>query len=414
MTITRLQVQAIPLTDLQPYHRNPRRGNVPAIAGSLRTFGQYRPIVVNAGTHTGRHLEVLAGNHTLYAARELGWDSIDCVTVDVDEETAARIVLVDNRTADLAENDDRLLAALLADLPDLEGTGYTDDDLEALLASMAVPGEIHGDPDDAPDLPADPITEPGQLWHLGPHRVLCGDATDPGAVEALLDGERADCMWTDPPYGVEYVGKTKDALTIQNDGANGLPELLAGAFAVAAKVLRPGAPLYVAHADTARVTFETAMLEAGWLFRQNLIWDKGQMVLGHSDYHYQHEPILYGFTPAPVGFGRLGRGGDHWYGDNAQTTVFAVPMPSRNAEHPTMKPVELITRCLENSCPPAGLVYEPFGGSGSTLIAAHITGRAARVVELDPRYVDVICQRWQTATGQTPRLDGGDEHDFSM
>lgn len=407
-----IEMRPIPLDDLQPYYRNPRRGNIPAIAESLRTLGQYRPIVVNEGSHTGRPLEVLAGNHTVYAARELGWDTIDAVTVDIDEDTAARIVLVDNRSADLATNDDEVLAALLADLPDLAGTGYDDADLAALLASAGGPGRVHGDPDDAPSLEDDATSEPGQVWHLGPHRLLCGDSTEAAAVEALFAGDRADCMWTDPPYGVDYVGKTKDALTISNDGAEGLPALLAGAFAVAAGALRPGAPVYIAHPPgPLSRDFADAFLDAGWLLRQNLVWVKDAMVLGHSDYHYRHEPILYGFTAD--GEGRLGRGGDRWHGDHAQTSVFEIPKPPRSSEHPTMKPVELITRCLENSCPHGGLVYEPFGGSGSTLVAAHMTGRIARIVELDPRYVDVICRRWQNATGKLPRLDGGQEHDFA-
>lgn len=406
-----VEVRDIPLDRLAPFPGNARRGDIEAIRGSLRRNGQYRALVVR---ETDDQLVILAGNHTYAALGAENYQAARCEIIHCDDETARRINLADNRTAELGGYDEEALAALLAELPDLNGTGYTDDDLEALLASATGPAQIHGDPDDAPPLEDDAITEPGQLWHLGPHRLQCGDATEAASVEALFAGELADCMWTDPPYGVEYVGKTKDALTISNDGAQVLPRLLATAFAVAAKVLRPGAPVYIAHADTARVTFETAMLEAGWSFRQNLIWDKGQMVLGHSDYHYQHEPILYGFTAAPVGAGRLGRGGDRWYGDNTQTTVFEVPKPPRNAEHPTMKPVELITRCLDNSCRPGGLVYEPFGGSGSTLIAAHMTGRIARVVELDPRYVDVICRRWQNATGQLPRLESGDERDFSV
>lgn len=412
---TSLTVTTAALDSLQPYHRNPRRGNTAVIGESLDRLGQYRPIVVNAGTYTGREREVLAGNHTFFAAQKLGWDTIDIVTVDVDEDTATRIVVADNRTSDLATYDEELLAALLQELPDLDGTGFTDAALEEMLAELAA-GDGHvpilGDPDDAPDLPdeADAITEPGQVWELGEHRLLCGDSTDQAAVEAFMGGDRADCMWTDPPYGVDYVGKTKDALTIRNDGAKGLEALLAGVFATAVAVLKPGAPAYVAHSDSRRGTFETEFTAAGFSFRQNLLWVKDTMVLGHSDYHYRHEPILYGF--APGGEGRLGRGGERWYGDNAQTTVFEVPKPARSEVHPNMKPVDLIVLMLENSSRPGAMVFEPFGGSGSTLIAAHMTRRVARVVELDPRYVDVILRRWQEATGVRPRLDGA-EHDFA-
>lgn len=227
----------------------------------------------------------------------------------------------------------------------------------------------------------------------------------------MLDGDRADCMWTDPPYGVSYVGKTKDALTIENDGGESLDDLLAGAFSVATVVLKPGSPFYVAHADTARTLFEQAARQAGWTVRQNLVWVKDVMVLGHSDYHWRHEPILYGFTAG--GGGRKGRGGEHWFGGNNATTVLEFPKPSRSSEHPTMKPVELVEACLANSCPTGGVVYEPFGGSGSTLISADQLGMRARVVELDPRYADVICRRWQNRSSVPPVLAStGRAHDF--
>lgn len=408
------QTTRIPTTELATYHRNPRRGNLKAIADSLRTLGQYRPIVVNAGTHTGRPNEVVAGNHTLLAARELGWDHVDAVIIDVDDITAARIVAADNRTADLGHYDNAELLDLLSALPDLDGTGYDDHDLQELLQAVtkAAGGPVAlTDPDAAPDVPeSDPVTRPGDVWQLGPHRVMCGSATVLADVQHVLDGEQATCVWTDPPYGIDYVGKTKDALTIANDGSAGLEQLLNDAFRVLVEVARPGAPVYVAHADSERVTFETCLRGAGVLVRQNLIWAKNVMVMGRADYHWKHEPILYGFTPG--GEGRLGRGGPNWYGDNAQTTVFAYDKPAANRQHPTMKPVALVQHMLTNSCPAGGIVLDLFGGSGSTLIAAHHMGAQARLVELDPRYVDVICRRWQEHTGQPPERDGK-PHDFT-
>ncbi|WP_234790571.1 DNA modification methylase [Mycolicibacterium fortuitum] len=411
--------------ELTPFAGNPRRGNVDVIAQSLAASGQYRPIVVNEGTLTGRPSEVLAGNHTLHAARKLGWAEIDVWLVDVDDETAKRIVAADNRTADLGDYDAADLFRLLDSLDDLDGTGYSDVELERMRRDL-MPDEPLTDPDDVPDKPEDPISEVGQVWQLGDHRLLVGDSTNADMVLAKLFGdERADCVWTDPPYGVDYVGKTKDALTIRNDGAAGLQDLLGAAFPVVAAVCRPGAPVYVAHADTERVTFETAMRAAGLLVRQNLVWVKNTMVMGRSDYHYQHEPILqaeapgeepeddagpehepilYGFTAG--GQGRLGRGGPRWFGDNKQTTVFAYKKPARNGQHPTMKPVGLIAAMLANSCPPRGLVFDPFSGSGSTLIAAHGRGAQARCVELDPRYADVIIRRFEEHTGIVPSLDG--------
>lgn len=404
------QIERVRVDSLTLHPQNARRGDVKAIATSLRVNEQFSPIVVQASTRY-----VLSGNHTLMAARELGWEEIDTVFVDVDDDRAYRIMLAANRTADIGTYDNDALAELLSYLDgDYDGTGYTDDDVQALITPPEDP-EALNDPDTTPEPPDEPVSKPGDIWHLGPHRVLCGDSTDVTAVETMLDGDRADCMWTDPPYGVDYVGKTKDALTIQNDGAADLPELLAGAFATATVALVPGAPVYVAHPPgPLSLDFAHAFQQAGWLLRQNLIWVKDAMVLGRSDYHYRHEPILYGFTDPEPGSGRLGRGGDRWFGDHAQTSVLEVPKPLRSEDHPTMKPVELVTRCLANSCPPGGLVYEPFGGSGTTLIAAHTTSRTARVVELDPRYVDVICRRYQEHTGTLPVLAStGEAHDFT-
>lgn len=394
--------------ELQTYWRNPRRGQVDAIADSLSRHGQYRPIVVNAGGRTGRALEVLAGNHTLLAARQLGWLEVDAWLVDVDDDNARRIVAADNRLADLGEYDDQELFALLDGLGDLTGTGYDQAFLDQLYADL-FPVEPLTDPDDVPPVPDDPISKLGQIWQLGVHRLLVGSATDLDAVQHLVAEDAPDCVWTDPPYGVDYVGKTKDALRIQNDNVGGLADLLLGAFEVVATVCRRGAPVYVAHADTERVTFESAMRDAGILVRQNLVWVKNTMVMGRSDYHYKHEPVLYGFTGG--GSGRLGRGGPAWAGDNCQTTVFAFDKPARNAEHPTMKPVALIDAMLTNSCPVGGIVFDPFAGSGSTLIAAHGRRFRALCVELDPRYADVILRRFQQHTGTVPSVEG-DEVSF--
>lgn len=395
-----MKTRKLQISELSPYHKNARRGDVDAIADSLQVNGQYKPIIVNEGTLTGRPWEVLVGNHTVEAAGKIGLDRLDAVVIDVDDEAARRIVLVDNRTSDLATYDDALLADLLGEA-DLAGTGLSDVDLDHLIASTAPPVEV--DEDDAPAPPEDPVTQEGDVWLLGKHRLVCGDSTSEDVWAALMGDEVADAMWTDPPYGVEYVGKTKDALTIQNDGAAGLSSLLAGSFTQAAAHLKPGAPFYIAHADSERITFETQAREAGLQVRQNLVWVKNSLVMGRSDYHYKHEPILYGFREG--GDGRLGRGGKRWFGDNAQTTVLEFDRPTRSAEHPTMKPVALVEYCLNNSMPRRGIVLEPFGGSGSTLVACEQTGRAARVIELDPRFCDVIVRRWEQLTGLTAQKE---------
>jgi DNA modification methylase len=396
-----MQHLTLPIADLHCFEGNPRRGVVQQIAESLEANGLYKPILVNAGSLTGRPNEVLCGNHTMMSARQLGWSEIACTVVDVDAQAAAKIVAADNRLADLGDYDPEQLYALLDGLDDLYGSGYDPGFLEELSRGL-FPDEPFTDPDDAPLIPAEPVSEVGQIWELGRHRLLVGSCTDLPAVQRLVADTAPDCVWTDPPYGVDYVGKTKNALTIKNDGAGGLAQLLDVAFIVLATVCRPGAPVYVAHADTERVTFEMSMRGAGLLVRQNLIWVKGSLVMGHSDYHYQHEPVMYGFTPG--GTGRLGRGGERWYGGNSQTTVFEFDKPSRSTDHPTMKPVALIDAMLANSCPPGGVVFDPFAGSGSTLIAAHGRGAHALCVEVDPRYADVILRRFEEHTGTAPVL----------
>lgn len=209
-------------------------------------------------------------------------------------------------------------------------------------------------------------------------------------------------MWTDPPYGVSYVGKTKNALTLQNDGADGLANLLEGAFAQATKALEAGAPFYIAHpAGGQCLVFGNAIVAAGWQFHQTLIWVKDSMVLGHADYHFKHEPIYYGWVPGP---GRSGRGnheGSRWNGDHSQVSVFEVPRPKASPDHPTGKPVALVTAMLANSTETGGTTYDPFLGSGTTLIAAEQLGRRCYGLEIEPRYCDVIVRRWEAFTGNT-------------
>jgi hypothetical protein len=347
-----IQALAVPIARLKPYGKNPRRGDVAAIKRSLRENGQYRPLVVRRQT-----MEVLAGNHTLEAARQLGWCELAVSYVDATAEQARRIVLVDNRTNDLAGYDEQALCELLAESASLDGTGYDEAALESLLAATGA--EALPEQPELPDLPAEPRTAPGDLYALGRHRLLCGDATDFAVYQRLLDGSAAQLLWTDPPYGVSYVGKTAAALTIENDGSETLERLLRSSFAAADGALAAGAALYVAHpAGAQSLTFANAFVGQGWRLRQTLVWVKDTLVLGRSDYHYRHEPILYGYKP---GGGRRGRGADGWYGDNAETTVIELPRPKASREHPTMKPPELIAVALRNSTRRADLGLEPLG-----------------------------------------------------
>jgi hypothetical protein len=387
-----LAARIVSIDGLRPYARNPRRGDLEAIKDSLGQNGQYRPILVNR-----RSSEVLAGNHVLLAARELGWDRIAACYLDVDEEQAKRIVLVDNRTSDLAGYDQDVLVELLSELGELEGTGYDEAALSRLLDEVA-PVELPGAAEELPPRPGRPASRRGDRYLLGPHRLVCGDATSAADYERLLEGERPELLWTDPPFGVSYVGKTNRGLRIRGDEPSGLERLLSAAFGCADASLAPGAALYVAHpAGPGTLTFGRCFEAQGWQLRQTLIWVKDAFVLGRCDYHYRHEPLLYGFKPAT---GRLGRGGRGWHGGNAEQSVLEFPRPRASREHPTMKPPELVAVALRNSSARGELVLDPFAGSGSTLVACEALGRRARLLELDPGCCDVIVGRFERLTGR--------------
>jgi site-specific DNA-methyltransferase (adenine-specific) len=225
-------------------------------------------------------------------------------------------------------------------------------------------------------------------------------------VARLMGDDLADCLWTDPPYGVDYEGKRTLRRKIENDVSDGLAMMLLAVFTNSDSSLRPGAPIYIASPGGPRlVDFLKGFMEVGWLFRQGLVWVKDSFVVGHSDYHYRHEQILFGYKP---GEGRLGRGGPGWFGDNKQDSVFDVVRPYNSKEHPTMKPVELIERCLANSTEAGQVVFDPFSGSGTTLMACEKTGRRCVGMELAPQYVDVIVERWENFTGKRATRLGTD------
>jgi len=395
------------VVELEKLVGNPRNPNthpkaqIELLAKIIAAQGWRAPITVS-----NRSGLVVRGHGRLAAARllELEYAPVDFQDYESEASEWADLI-ADNRIAELAEMDLTSLADLLSDLKlgelDMELTGFDAHELERLLARADM-GDIVED--DVPELPDEPITHPGDLWLLGEHRLLCGDATKAQDMVRLMDGKRAACMWTDPPYGVSYVGKTKDAKTIRNDGPDGLAALLDAALANAAAALSPGAPFYLAHpAGSLALTFEAAVDRSPLKAHQGLVWVKNSMVLGHSDYHYRHEPIIYGFAEGP---GRSGRGkhaGSRWYSDACQTSVLEFNRPSRSEEHPTMKPVALVAYCLNNSSPKDGLVLDPFGGSGTTLIAAEQSGRLCNAIELDPAYCDVIVTRFENLTGEQAR-----------
>jgi DNA modification methylase len=328
---------------------------------------------------------------------------VPVLVLDLDGSEADLLLTTLDPLASLAVPDPQALADLLAVME------ASSEDVQALLDEIAgdirLPRELLTDPDEIPAV-VEPRTRRGDVWALGDHRLACGDAREPSDLARLMDGQTADVLWTDPPYGVGYVGKTTRAMRISGDGTEGLAELLARSFDAVGSVLAPGAAIYLAHpAGPNALVFLEAFRGAGWRLHQGLVWVKDTLVLGHGDYHYRHEPIAFGYAP---GGGRRGRGHAGWYGGDAQTSVLEVPRPAASREHPTMKPVELIRLCLENSSPHDARVLDPFSGSGSTIVACELTGRRGYGLELDPAYCDVAIARWEAATGSEAHLDGSD------
>jgi len=418
--------------NLQLYDRNARTHSpdqVRQLVQSMREFGFTNPVLVD------EHNRVIAGHGRLLAATELGMVDIPCMVIDGLSDAQRRaLVLADNKLALNAGWDVDLLLSELGELKlagiDLDLMGFSLEEVDGMFAGQDGP-----DPDAAPDLPKVPVSKPGDLWRLGAHLVLCGDATKPADIGRLMDGAMADCVWTDPPYNVDYQAK---AGSIANDNLSdpAFLQFLLDSFGTMYAYVKKGGAVYIAHADTEGLAFRQAFKACGFKLSGCVIWRKDSLVLGRSDYQWQHEPILYGWRPGSA---------HRWFGGRKQTTivdlgdgspfvamddgrwqvtignqtlvvegsakveelvpsVLVEPKPKRSAEHPTMKPVALIERMLKHSARPHDLVLDPFGGSGSTLIAADRLGMEARLLELDPCYVDVIVKRWEDYTGRKAEL----------
>jgi len=401
------KVESWPIDKLLPYARNARTHSeeqVTQIAASIAEFGFTNPILVSSeGT-------IVAGHGRLAAARQLGLTTVPVIVLDHLTPLQRRtLALADNRIAENAGWDESLLHLELADLQeaniDLSLTGFDAETLAALLAGEETTSEGQGEEDAAPEVPATAVSRLGDMWCLGEHRLLCGDATSAEAYAHLFrDGEKADLVFTDPPYNVNYANSAKDKLRgthrpILNDAlGTGFYDFLYDALSLLLAHCR-GA-VYVAMSSSELDTLQAAFRAAGGHWSTFIIWAKHTFTMGRADYQRQYEPILYGW---PEGVTR------HWCGDRNQSDVWQIKKPNRNDLHPTMKPVELVERALRNSSRPGNMILDPFGGSGTTVIAAEKTGRLARVMELDPKYVDVIVQRWQDWTGKqaTREADGG-------
>ena len=387
------KVEQWPIDKLIPYAKNSRTHSdeqVAQIAASIKEWGFTTAVLVDESG------SIIAGHGRLMAARKLGLTSLPVmVAKDWSDAQKRAYVIADNKLAINAGWDNDLLALELGELGDLgfdlELTGFTDEEIKALMPVDVTEGLT--DPDEAPPLPDNPVTRPGDVWVMGNHRLLCGDSTSVDDLAKLCENQAVDMWLTDPPYNVAYEGGTKEKLTIKNDsmGDDQFRQFLRDAYTAADTVMKAGAVFYIWHADSEGYNFRGAAKDAGWTVRQCLIWKKSSLVLGRQDYQWQHEACLYGWKD---GAGHL------WASDRKQTTILEFDKPARNGEHPTMKPVALFEYQLLNNTKGGDIVLDSFGGSGTTLIAAEKNGRVARLMELDPKYCDVIVKRWQDFTGK--------------
>lgn len=392
-----------PVGKLIPYGRNPRKNDhvIEQMAGAIQEFGFRIPIIAKS---TG---EVVDGHLRLKAALHLGLETVPVVLAD--DLTPMQIKafrILANRSATWADWDEDLLRLELEELQlddfDLSLTGFDDDEIAELLAGEETTTEGNTDEDDAPEVPDTPVSKPGDIWIMGQHRLVCGDATQLQSYELLLAGQRAQMIWSDLPYNVNYANSAKDKLRgkhrpILNDNlGEGFYDFVYDALSQMLPVC-DGA-VYIAMSSSELDTLQAAFRAAGGKWSTFIIWAKHTFTLGRADYQRQYEPILYGW---PEGASR------HWCGDRDQGDVWNIKKPARNDLHPTMKPVELMERSIRNSSRPGDIVLDCFGGSGSTLIAAEKSGRRCFVMELDPKYCDVIVRRWQDFTGQKATSEDG-------
>jgi DNA modification methylase len=397
------RIEHWPLERLKPYARNAKThgaDQVAKIAASMAKFGWTNPVLVGADG------ELIAGHGRILAAAELGLPEAPVIVLDhLTEEERKAYRIGDNKLAESAW-DEALLAGelqeLLAEDIDLGMLGFSDAELDRLLAFDGNAEEPAGDDgEDIPEAPVDPVSRPGDLWLLGPHRLLCGDATVITDLDRLMAGTRADLCFTDSPYNVDYAGgvgaeKAGKGRRIMNDALGDSFERFLYDACVSIITHTAGA-IYMCMSSSELHTLQKAFVAAGGHWSTFIIWAKDRFTLGRSDYQRQFEPILYGWPEGAK---------HHWCGARDQGDVWFIDRPSKNDLHPTMKPVGLVERAIRNSSPRGGLVLDPFGGSGTTLIAAERTGREARLLELDPKYCDVIIERWKGETGRETVLDG--------
>lgn len=391
-----MNIEIIPIKDINPAEYNPRvitKEEFSGLVESIKTFGQLENLIVN------KDMTLISGHQRLNAMNQLGIAEATCAVVDLNKRLEKKLNVLMNSQAISGKYDDIKLAEILEELK-------LDDDYESLRLDKLEPLDLSPteiEEDEAPELNETdpPVSKLGEIYALGSHRVLCGSAIDEDDTSKLLGEQKIDLYLTDPPYNVDYTGKTKDALKIQNDQMDDGEFLafLADSYRRADEHMKTGAAFYIFHADSEGFNFRAAVKDVGWMLKQCLIWVKQTMVMGRQDYQWKHEPILYGWKS----------GSSHsWYSDRKQTTVLEFDRPSRNAEHPTMKPLNILGYLISNSTKGGDLVFDNFLGSGSTLMACEQTNRICYGIELDPKYVDVIRKRyWKYVNGSEEGWEDG-------
>ena len=425
-----MNLQKVNLSELVFAEYNPRKQLTPEdeeyqkIKNSIETFGYVDPIIINSDR------TIIGGHQRATVLQDLGWTEADCIIVDMDKDKEKALNVALNKIT--GSWDFEKLAQVFADLEgklDLDITGFNSEDIQEMLESLQTEPQDYEDGfnfEEAAEAVEEPETEPGDLYILGSHRLLCGDSTKPEGYNRLMDGQRVDMLLTDPPYNVDYEGS--NGLKIQNDSmeSSEFRRFLKAAFKNAGNAMKEGAAFYIWHADTERCNFQGACQDTGLMVKQCLIWNKNSLILGRQDYQWKHEPCLYGWkegaahyftddrTQATViedscrNFKKMKKEElvtllEEIYSDKVSTTVINEPKPAANTDHPTMKPIKLLARQIKNSTKQGKAVLDIFGGSGSTLIACEQLNRRCYMMELDPKYCDVIVKRWEEFTGQTAK-----------
>ena len=395
-----MNIQKIKIDKLIPATYNPRKNLKPSdaeyvkIKNSIEKFGFVSPLVIN------KDMTIIGGHQRLKVLKEMGIVEVECIIVDLDKTNEKALNIALNKIQ--GDWDEEKLEALLQELKledfDTNLTGFDFDEVDEILKDVNGSKEDDFDVDSAYEEIEEPITKPGDVWILGKHRLMCGDSAQKEDVMRLMNNQDADMLLTDPPYNVDYVGKTSEALKIKNDNMsdNQFYEFLKKVFENMYSVTKEGASIYVFHADTEGLNFRKAFKDAGYKLAECLIWKKDCFVMGRQDYQWQHEPILYGWKEGAA---------HHFINDRTQSTILEFDRPRQSSLHPTMKPIDLVARLLKNSSKENDKILDLFGGSGSTIIAAEQLNRNCYTMELDPKYCDVIVKRWESLTNKEAILE---------